>query len=81
VVRRRCLDRRLLRPTHPSEKTPMIAPGMTLVIRTKRVGPRTHMNLREAMILGLQPSPLAAFDSWRLWAILSKALHVSQGRK
>jgi hypothetical protein len=28
---------------------------MTLVIRMKRVGPLTHMNLREAMILGPRP--------------------------
>jgi hypothetical protein len=32
-----------------------IDPGMTLVIRTKRVGPWIHMNLHEAMILGPQP--------------------------
>jgi hypothetical protein len=33
----------------------VIDPWMTLVIRMKIVGPWTHVNLHEAMILGLPP--------------------------
>jgi hypothetical protein len=53
VARQRCLNWRLLQLTHPSEETLMIDLEMTLVIKTKKVGPWIHMNLRGAMFWAL----------------------------
>jgi hypothetical protein len=81
LAKQTCPGQRLLLQVPHPKVTLVTDLEMAPAVKMKRVGPWIHVSLSEAMTLGPRSLLLATSDSWRLWAILSKVMCMSQVKK